>query len=152
VSASTTSTHSRGPSHGDCKAEQLIEFYKPGDDLTAYVSADVIGKRCVKISGNRQAGPLLNTSVSGGNVTVAPADAGGRIFGVAKWDAATGQLVGIARGSKSVVPIKAAGTITAFAEVEVGSAGQVVAKSSGVAIGYAITAAASGDDTQISLY
>jgi hypothetical protein len=70
----------------------------------------------------------------------------------AKWDAATGQLVGIARGSKSVVPIKASGAITAFAEVEVTSAGQVAPKASGVAIGYAITAASSGDDAQISLY
>jgi hypothetical protein len=50
------------------------------------------------------------------------------------------------------VPIKASAAITAFAEVEVTTAGQVGPKSAGVAIGYAISGASSGDDTQISLY
>jgi hypothetical protein len=60
------------------------------------------------------------------------ADAGGRIFGVAKWDATTGHLVGISRGTQSVVPIKAMGAITTLwsrlvverADVEVGAACQ----------------------------
>jgi len=134
------------------KQNELTPFYDPGTDITAYVTADVIGKRCVMISANRQAGPALNTSVSGGNLSVAPATAAGRIFGVAKWDAVTGQLVGVKRGNGVIVPIKAAGTIAAFAEVEVGTAGQVVTKSAGVAIGYAVSGAASGDDAQISLY
>ena len=134
------------------KQNELTAFYEPGSDITAYVTSDVIGKRCVMISADRQAGPALNTSVSGGNLSVAPATAAGRIFGVAKWDAATGQLVGVKRGNGVIVPIKAAGAIAAFAEVEVGTAGQVVTKASGVAIGYAVTAASSGADAQISLY
>lgn len=141
-------------------ANECIPFYRPGADITAVVSATVIGKRCVKISGNRQAFPgaagSSATTVGTGNVTVAHADAGGRIFGVAKWDATTTDVnngqVGVIRGPGNVVPITCSANITAFAEVEVTTNGQVAPKASGVAIGFAITAATSGTDAQISLY
>lgn len=134
------------------RQNELIEYYTPGGDLTAYCTAAVIGKRCVMISADRQAGPALNTSVSGGNLSVAPATAGGRIFGVAKWDAAINTTVGVKRTPGSIVPITCSANIVAFAEVEVSSAGQVATKSAGVAIGYAVSAATSGGDAQISLY
>lgn len=135
-------------------------FYRPGDDITAVASAAVVGKRCVKISGNRQAGPgsagSSATSVTGGNIVVAHADAAGRIFGVSKYDAApsdvNGGQVGVIRGSKTVLPITCSATLTAFQEVEVTTNGMVGPKASGVAIGYAVTAAAANTDAQISLY
>lgn len=123
-------------------ANELIDIYKPGGDITGRASATVTGKRFLKISGNR----------SGGNIAVAPADAGGRICGVSKYDAAATAIVGVARGNARVVPVTADGAIAAFAEVEVGAAGKAKTKNAGVAVGYALTAAADGADAEISLY
>ena len=72
--------------------------------------------------------------------------------GVAASDAASGELVTIARGNSRVVKVTTAGIIAAGAEVEVGSAGKAVTLSAGVPVGYAITGAASGADAEISLY
>ncbi|UCZ89853.1 capsid cement protein [Gordonia sp. WA4-43] len=119
-----------------------IDIYGPGRDITARASAAVATSRFVKISGN----------TTEGVPAVAHADAGGRIAGVAKYPAATGELVGLARGASRVVRVAAAGTIPAFAEVEVGADGKAVAKTSGIAVGYALTAAASGTDAAVSLY
>jgi hypothetical protein len=117
-----------------------INIYSPGQDVTGQASATLTAKRAVKISGNR----------TGGNVAVAPADAAGRIFGIAKDDTASGDLVSVARAG--VVKVTAGGSIAAFAEVEVGTAGKVITKASGVAIGYALTAATTDTDAEISLY
>lgn len=119
-----------------------IGVYEPGRDLTGHATAAITGKRFVKISGNRV----------DGNVAVAHADAAGRVAGVSKWDAASGEKVGIARGNSRVTFVTTGGTIAAFAEVEVGANGLAVTKASGVAVGYAITGAASGADAEISLY
>jgi predicted RecA/RadA family phage recombinase len=132
------------------KQNEAIRYYQPGEDITAYAGSGVTGKRCVNISANRQAGPALNTSTSGGNVTVAHASAGGVFFGVAAWDAATGELVDIRRGG--VVPITADGAITAGTRVEVGTTGKVRTLASGIAIGVAVNGAADGADAEIALY
>src|SRR4051812_22592298 len=79
------------------KANELTPYYDAGEDVTGYVTSAVTGKRFVRISGNRQAGPALNTSTSGGNVSIAPATAAQRVFGVAKWDGAVGDLVAVRR-------------------------------------------------------
>ncbi|AOD24051.1 DUF2190 domain-containing protein [Rhodococcus sp. p52] len=123
-------------------ANENIGVYEPGRDISGKASANVTGKRFLKISGNR----------SGGNVAVAHADAGGRIFGVSKYDADSGDLVGVARGNSRVTYVRAGGAIAAFAEVEVGAGGVAVTKASGVAVGYAVTGAANGQDAEISLY
>ncbi|OZC80196.1 DUF2190 domain-containing protein [Rhodococcus sp. 06-418-5] len=123
-------------------ANENIDVYYPGTDLTGRATAAVTGKRFLAISGNR----------SNGNIAVAHATAAGRVCGVSKYDAASGAVVGIARGKDRVTYVTAAGAIAAFAEVEVGAAGQAVTKTSGVAVGYAVTAATSGSDAQISLY
>lgn len=123
-------------------ANENVGVYEPGRDITGKASAAVTGKRFLKISGNR----------SDGNIAVAHADAGGRVCGVSKYDAASGALVGVARGSSRVTFVAAGANIAAFAEVEVGSGGQAVTKASGVAVGYAVTAATSGGDAEISLY
>jgi predicted RecA/RadA family phage recombinase len=132
------------------KQNEAIRYYSPGQDITAYPTAAVTGKRCVTISATRQAGPALNTSTSGGNVSVAHASAAGAIFGVAAWDAGIGELVDIRRGG--VVPITADGAITAGQRVEVGTTGKVRTLASGIAIGLAVADAADGADAQIALY
>ncbi len=124
-------------------ANENVGIYEPGADLTGRATAGVTGKRFLKISGNRG---------SEGNIAVAHADAAGRVCGVSRWDAATGELVGVARGKDRVIFVTAAANITAFAEVEVGANGQATPKSAGVAVGYAVTAATSGGDAEISLY
>ena len=129
---------------------ELIHFYKPGADITGYASAAVTGKRCVKISGARTAGPGLNTSVLGGNVRVAHADAGSKQFGVAKWDAAANTLVGVTR--EGVVPITSSANITAGQQVEITANGMVAPLASGIAIGVAVNTTTSGNDAEIALY
>lgn len=98
-------------------ANECIPFYDDGDDITGVVTTAVTGKRCVKVSGD------LGTA---GCVAIAPADAGGRIFGVAGLDGAVGDFVRVLRGTKSVVPIRASAAIAAFEEVMVGANGTVV--------------------------
>lgn len=133
-------------------ANDAIEFYAPGGYISAKATAPVTGKRCVKISGNRTSGPGLSATSEGSNYQVAHADAAGRIFGVAAWDAATGALVKIIKDPGTIVPIRCSAAIAAFQEVEVGASGQVIPRASGVAIGYATTAALINTDAEICLY
>lgn len=121
-----------------------VGIYEPGRDLTGKASAAITGKRFLAITGNRDAGT--------GTITVAHATAGGRVCGVSKYDAAVGDLVGVARGNSRVTYVTAGANIAAFAEVEVGTNGQAITKASGIAVGYAVTAATSGGDAEISLY
>lgn len=114
--------------------------YAPGADITAATTAAVTGRRFVAISGSRSAG---------GNISVAHAPAAARTFGVAKHDAAIGELVGVSRDG--IVRVTAAANIAAGADVEVGANGQAITKTSGVAVGYAVTAATSGSDAEIAL-
>jgi len=123
-------------------ATENIGVYEPGQDVTGHASAAVTSRRFVKISGNR----------TDGNVAVAHADAAGRVFGVAAFDAAIGKKVNVVRGNSRVTFVLAGAAIAAFEEVEVGANGTAVPLAAGVAVGYAITAAANAADAEISLY
>lgn len=123
-------------------ANENYGVYEPGADITGHATAAVTGKRFLRITGDR----------TDGNISVAHATAAGRVCGVSKYDAASGKKVGVMRGNSRVVHVEAGGAIAAFAEVEVGASGTAVTLSAGVAVGYALTAAADGDDAQISLY
>lgn len=133
---------------------EAIAYYEPGRRITGKASAAVTGKRFLRISGNRTSpsGAGLTGSAEGGVIQVAHATAAGRICGVSAYDAASGEMVGVHRGSGLVIPVTAAGAIAAFAEVEVGANGTATTRTAGVAVGYAITGAADGADAQISLY
>lgn len=123
---------------------EAIPFYEPGGSITGEVAtADVTGKTFVEISGNR---------TTAGNVAIDTATAAGRIFGVAAHDAAVGEVVDVMRTPGIVVPVTASGAIAAFEEVEVGAAGAALALAAGIAVGFALTAAADGEDAQICLY
>lgn len=132
------------------KQNECIRYYSPGQDISAYVGSAVTGKRFVKVSANRQAGPALNTSTSGSNITIAPATAAGAVFGVAAWDGAVADIVDVRRGG--VVPVTASGAITAGDRVEVATGGKAATLASGIAVGYAVSGAADGEDAQIALY
>ncbi|WP_461665647.1 capsid cement protein [Gordonia sputi] len=114
--------------------------YAPGGDITAQATAAVAGRRFVAISANR---------TTDGTLSVAHPTAGARAFGVAKADAAIGELVGVARDG--VVKVRAGAAIAAGVDVEVGASGQAVTRTSGIAVGYTLTAAASGTDAEIAL-
>lgn len=117
--------------------------YDPGANITGEATGSITARRFLAISGNR---------TSGGNIAVTTATAAGRICGVAGNDASTGELVNVVRGNSRVVKVAAGGSISAGAEVEVGAAGKAVAKSSGTAVGYALTQASNNTDAEISLY
>lgn len=116
-----------------------VYVYRPGQDVTAVATADLTARRFIAISGDR----------SGGNIAVAPAGAGVRVFGVAAEDAATGELVHVARGG--VVKVRAAGAIAAGVEVQAAAGGAAATKSTGIAVGIAVTGAADGADAEIAL-
>lgn len=121
---------------------ECIPFKQPGADVTAQATAAVTGKRFVGISGD---------ILPDGSLRVAHAAAASRAIGVAKYDAASGAKVGVYRGARMVVPVTAGANITAGQAVEVGANGQAVPLAAGVAVGYAETAATSGQDARICL-
>lgn len=122
------------------KNEMHDQFY-PGTDLTARTNADVVGKTFVKI-----AAPMKS-----GNIVVATATAGAGIAGVAKYDAAANELVGVARGSSRVVTVTAGAPITAGTPIEVGESGKAIPATTGTTVGYAVDTAATDADALISL-
>ncbi|MGW3608948.1 capsid cement protein [Micromonospora sp. NPDC005163] len=123
-------------------ANECIPFYEPGRRITCHATAGVTGCRFVMISGNRQAD---------GSISVAHATAATKAFGVAAYDAATGEKVGIVRGSGFIVPVTAAANLTANQRVEVGANGQAAVLAAGIAVGTVVTGATSGNLAQIAL-
>jgi hypothetical protein len=124
---------------------QVLGIYDPGDDLTGFASADVLGGRFVSVSGDRDA--------TSGTVKFATTAAGARAHGVARFDAKSGNLFTVARGNARVVEVQAgAAAITAGHDVEVGANGVAVTQSTGVAVGYVVTGCAANGVAQVSLY
>lgn len=117
-----------------------VPMYEPGKDVTCKATANVTGKRFVAISGN---GTKPNPSA-------AHCAAGAKAFGVAAYDAATGDEFPIKR--QGIVPVLAAAAITANQEVEVGANGQAIVKAAGIAVGRAIFDAANGAVVYVDLY
>lgn len=134
-------------------ANQCIPYHEEVGWITCTASAAVVGKTLVKVSADRDASVLLNTSSTGGNIKVATATAAGYVFGVAGHDQATvNGKVTVVRGSGMIVPVTANGAIAAGVEVEAGVAGQVRTLASGKAIGICVAAASDQGDAQIALY
>jgi predicted RecA/RadA family phage recombinase len=69
---------------------------------------------------------------------------------VASYDIASGATGSIKRGG--VLPVTAGGAITAGAEVEVGTSGQVITLASGKAVGIAVETGSNGVDCMIAFY
>lgn len=130
-------------------ANEVIPFYRPGQDVTCKASVALTGKRLCAITGNRSGGPGLSNDLQNLYVVGLPA-AGGRVLGVVGYDVGAGDPVPVKR--EGVLPIVAGANIAAFAEVEVDATGRVITKASGVAIGFCMTGVASGADAEIWLY
>lgn len=121
-------------------ANECQPLFRPGNDITAVATAAVTGKRFVDISATRG---------SDGLCRVGPPAAGAAAFGVAAYDALTGERLGVLRAG--VLPVTAGGSITAGAEVQVTATGSVVALSSGRSVGKVIEAATAGQDVMVAL-
>lgn len=117
-----------------------VPFFKPGQDPTGYPTAPVLCKTLVgSVDGGR-----------GGLTYIATAPAGGPALGVPGHDADEGQEVHVHVGG--IVPILAAADIVAGTQVEVGAAGRIVPRTTGVAVGYATASGASGSAVPVKLY
>jgi hypothetical protein len=140
-------------------ANDLIPYKNPGDDVTGAATAAITGKKCVQITATKS-GPGEQLSAVADTTTlyqVGHPSAGGRalgagkrIFGVAKWDAAIGGKVGIAKGG--IVPITCSAAVQAGQEVEVAADGSVIPNAAGVAIGLCCNDALINTDAEIDLY
>ena len=125
--------------------DTLIAYYDDDSHLTATATANVVGKTFVAISGNLQ---------SDNTFSVATCAADARAFGVAEYDAVSGQWMGVVR--RGVVPVTC-GAVALAAGVE------VMSDASGNAVvwdgvvghrpnGMCLTAANPGVDAMIALY
>lgn len=117
-----------------------VPYYGTSKRITGRAKTAVKEKTFVKIAGNRD----------GGNISIETATAGEYAFGIADVTAAAGATTGILRGL--IVPVTASANIAAGAEVQVAANGQAVTKTTGVAVGRAVTAATTGNDAEIALY
>jgi hypothetical protein len=134
------------------KSNLSTPYQDEAEDLTCYVSSAVTGKTFVDISENRASGPLLNTATDGSNYHVGPASAGARGLGVASYDAGVGELVRVQIKAKRIAQVTAGASITAGAQVEIGTGGKVITLATGIPVGKALTAATNNNDAQILLY
>lgn len=121
-------------------------------DVTFQATAAVTGKRFVSPSADFTSGPGLATTSEGSNLRMAHTTAAAKAFGVAAYDVANGKKGRVIGTPGRIVPVTAAGTIAAGAEVEVGAAGQAVTLAAGKAVGIAVSGGTSGNDVYVKLY
>lgn len=134
-------------------ANDCIPYKKPADDIEGACTIAVIGKRFVKITGNRQSGPLLSATAEGSNYQIGPCTLAARALGVAMYDAPINGKVGIIR--EGIVPVTAGGTIAAGAEVQSDATGQAIVWDGTLASarnGMCMSGATVGQDAEILLY
>lgn len=124
----------------------ITPLFEPSTIITCRVTAAVGAGKFVAPSGNFEGGPALvvATPLVGGNlIQVAHCGAGLKALGVAIYDGATdGDPIPVAIG-RGIWPVVSSGAIAAGAQVEVGAAGVAIALASGIAVGQAVSAAAS---------
>lgn len=122
-------------------SNECTPLYRPGNEITCLTTTAVFGKRFVNITANRDAGSGL--------IKVGTPAAAGKVFGVAAADATTGKRVLVIRAG--VLPVTAAGTIAAGADVEVNASGAVVTLASGASVGKAVENGTNGSDVMVAL-
>lgn len=122
-------------------ANQLFEFFSDSSAITAKASGAIVGKTFVKlVAGSKDQEPL-----------VATAGAGDRPYGVAAWDAASGEHLTIVR--KGVVTVTAGAALTVPTAVAVGANGKAVVVGAAPAVAYGDLHGdcASGADAAVAL-
>lgn len=122
----------------------LIPFKEDGERVTCTPSTAVVGKTCVTISADKNAD---------GSYTIAPAAAGGKVFGIAAWDCPIGgKVTVVTTTSGHIVPVTTSGIITAGTSVKPAAGGTVVAATAlDRACGIALSGAANAADAIIQL-
>ncbi len=110
---------------------EAVAYSDPGNDLTCYASTAVIGRRFVRVTGNKGvASQALATDGLGGNIPVALATGAAlqKPLGVATYDqASTGTTakVPVMRGKK-VVPVESGAAMTAGELVQSDGTGRAI--------------------------
>jgi hypothetical protein len=117
-----------------------VPFYSEGKEFTCHAQTAVTGKRFVAVTGN----------AVGERPQVGHAAAGGRVLGVAGFDAAPGEGVTVYR-SPNVMPVRAGAALTAGQRVQSDATGQAIVLAAGVEAGIVLADAASGADAKIAL-
>jgi Uncharacterized conserved protein (DUF2190) len=131
-------------------ANDLIPYFRPGQDVTGLCTAAVTGKRFVKISGNRTSGPGLSATAEGSVYRIAQAVSGDRAIGVSKYDAPINGMTGIARGG--IVPVTAGAAVTAGQEVQSDALGKAIPLAAGKSLGVAMSGVGGADlDVEVAL-
>lgn len=124
-----------------------VPFWDEGNTFTGHASAAVTGKRFVSISGPRVDGnPRVAHAAQGTN--------GKRAVGVAAYDAPSGGKVTVYSGPGIVMPVTAAGAISAGDDVYSDANGKATATSPGAGArpsGTALDDAADGTDAVVKL-
>lgn len=123
-------------------ANECIPFKEPGSRVTGQAKNDITGKRFIVIGGDISADGAISVDHS----------SSGRVIGVSAYDAPQGGKVGVIRGARIVVPVTAAFSGAAGADVASDAQGRAVAVGAGVAAGYLETACTSGQDARVCLY
>lgn len=129
---------------------EAIPFKRPGEDITAQVTAAVVGKRFVALSADRTSGPGLSNTAEGSVYRVAHANANHAI-GVAKYDQPTvSGKVGVMRGG--IVPVTSGAAIAAGAAVQADAVGKAITLAAGVKLGVCMSGVGGADlDVEIAL-
>src|SRR5664279_124196 len=129
---------------------ECVALFEEGDDVTAYTTTAVTGKRFVAISADITSGPGLNTSLSGGLISVGTAAAGSRIFGIAGRDALINTDVLVRREVGGIFPVTADGAITAGDPIVVGASGKAKTAALGSAVQAVATSGVVGSNNAIT--
>lgn len=137
-------------------ANDLTRTKEPGLDVTAETTVAVVGCRFVRISAARAFRfNVLATTATGNPYKVAPCGAGGKAFGVSKYDqSVVGGKVGVARGG--IVTVLAGATITAGQKIMSDATGQAIpwvtaASEANECLGLAVDDAANAALAEIAL-
>lgn len=126
-------------------ANECIPLFEVGP-ISATATAAVTGKRFVSLSS--AANPV--TGVLPG---VAHATAAAYALGVAVRDTASGARLSVEHRPGTILPVTCSAAITYGSEVEVATGGKAVTKTSGVAVGRAVSTSSSADtDVFVELY
>lgn len=115
-------------------------FFKPGHDITGYLTDTLGGKRLVATTtGSRGSQPYI----------AYPKD-GGPVLGVLAYDGVKGDTIVVFSGG--VVPVIAGADVTAGTQVQAKADGTIVPLASGVPVGYVVAAATTGKSAAVKLY
>lgn len=121
-------------------ANEMVPYFDPGDNVTCYTSAAVVGKRFVSISGAK-----VNE-----HPRVAQSGAGVAAVGVACYDAAINTLVPVQ--TEGVVPVTAGAAITAGDPIKSDASGRAIPQGgTGIILGYAWDDNAGAGDVPVKL-